>query len=439
MDISAGHSYPCHPTRFQGIKLPASRLEVRDIDTVLFVVEHGPLEGTLTNLLSTAALCRAITKERGVSPRLKIQGESQLWNSLHGASENTFTEGVCSGDHALLITAASLLKKQMAQLVGSYALSGATLDGYPHIVDDGVKLGDREDPRDPVRPLIEALLGDRAQELHVRELLRLARESECQETKDVTVLACRSALATLQSLSVHLLRKHNQERPEIIPTLNNMIREWSEGAVVPRVCESLIQRHNDAFEISRSIWESAREIAPGVFQLIEYPYDETDDVIRDQLKEIYQNDTRARYVLERGVDPAATSLSYEEALAFERRLGAGEEPQEILKEVEALMQERKDTSCAVDIAMAEIRDREPRDTLETILERARYIPDPDGVQYTIFKSPDDDLFEMMRAHDIPIITHNTLWLVDVRGGSTRPFMISFQGQHLEAFLKMIEA
>lgn len=418
--------------------MPATSLEIRGIDTVLFLLEHGPLEKSLTNLLATAAVCRAIANESGSSPRLKVMGETQLWNSLHGVTENSFAQGISSGDHALLLTAASLYKRQMAQLIGTYAIEGATLDGFPDLVDDETKIGEREDPRTPIREFVSAILKN-SRDAHVGELLRLAGESEKPDTKDPAVLANRSALATLQTLGIALLRRQEQERVEVIPMLTNMIWEWSFGATVPRCSQSLVERHNDASEIARSIWSGAKEISPGIFQLIEYPYDETDDVIRDRLKEIYMGDSRARCVLERGSDPPATSLSYAEAIDFERRLEAGGEPHDILQEVEALMQQRDDRSCAVDIAMGEIRDRDPRQTLETILSRAQYIPDPDGVQYTVFKAPDVDLYSLMQKHEIPFISHNTLWVHDFKSGSSRPFMVSFQGRYLDAFLKMLEA
>ena len=437
-DFGSTHNPPQQPTRFHGVRLPAASLEIRNIDTVLFLLEHGPLERGLTNLLATAAVCRVIATESGDSPRLKVMGENQLWNSFHGVIENSFVKGISAGDHALLLTAASLYKRQMAQLIGTYALEGATLDGFPHLVDDEIRIGSREDPHTPIRGFVEAILKE-SRDPHVRELLRLAAESERPDTQDPAVIACRAALATLQTLSMPFLRRGEEERVEVMPTLTNMIREWSWGATIPQSTQSLVQRHDEAAEIAASIWSGASELAPGVFQLIEYPFEETDDVIRDRLKELYTQDPRALYVLERGSDPPATSLSYAEALEFERRLGVGEDPQEILQEVEALMQRRDDRSCAVDIAMGELRDREPRQTLETIIERAKYIPDPNGVQYTVYKSPDIDLYAMMQRHEIPCVSHNSLWMHDLKSGSSRPFMVSFQSQYLEAFLSMIRA
>ena len=438
MEFYRDPAFSSQPTRFHGVRLPASQVDLREVNTILFLLEHGPLEQTLPNLLSTAAVSRAIELQRGSPIQVKVMGETQFWNSLHGVTENHFEQGISPGDHALLLTAASIYKRQMARLVGSYALASATLDGFPTLVDDDVKLGERKDSRSPIRPLVEALVRD-SQDPHVRELLRLAAESEALTSQDPTVLACRGALETLQTLSIPFRRRRQEDRPEIIPTLTTMIREWIGGATLPTVCHSFIERHDDAADIAQSIWSSAQEIAPGVFQLIEYPFEETDDVIQDRLKEIYTKDVQARYVLERGTDSPATSLSLKEAVDLTQRLGAGEDPKELLSEVEALMHERQDTSCAVDIAMAELRDRDPKDTLEKILERAHYIPDPCGVNYTVFKSPDIDLFDLMQRHNIPIIGHDTLWLHDLKTETARPFMISFQGQYLQSFLSMIDS
>jgi hypothetical protein len=145
----------------------------------------------------------------------------------------------------------------------------------------------------------------------------------------------------------------------------------------------------------------------------------------------------ARYVLERGVDRSTTSLSYGEALELERRLGAGESAKDLLEEVEALFAQRHDRSCSVDLTMAELRDRDPNDTLELIIRKAQYIPDPEGVRYSLLKYPEGDCVKTLREHQIPIITHNTLWLVDLKSGSSRPVTISFQGQYLERFFAMV--
>jgi hypothetical protein len=424
------------PTRFQGVSLPPSRLDIREVTTVLFLVEHGALEKTLSNLLSAAALHRAITVKRGAAPTFKIMGENQLWNSLQGMGENSFTQGVTAGEHALFVTSASLYRRQMAQLAGVFAMAGATFDGFPHLVDDDVKLGCRNDPHTPIRDFVSTVTRD-VRDPHVRELLRLAATSEVEEGNAPIVTELRAALSTLQTTSLPWNPKGPVARPEVMPSLQQMIAEWSDGAVVPSLCHSFVERHDEAEGIARSIWEGAEEVAPGVFQLIEFPYEETDEVVRVRLREIYAKDARARYVVERGVDRPTTSLSYGEALEFERRLGAGESAKEILDEVEALFAKRHDRSCSVDLAMAELRDRDPKDTLELILRKAQYIPDPEGVRYSLLKYPEEDCVKTLQEHEIPIITHNTLWLVDLKSGTSRPVTISFQGQYLERFFAMV--
>jgi len=437
MTLGSPHNAPEQPTRFEGVRLPVSQFELREISTVLFLLERDPLEKTLPNMLSVAALCRAIENKRGVAPKIKVMGESQLWNSFQGVGDNEFSNDVRPGDHALLVTAASLYRRQMAQLVGTFALAGATFDGYPNLVNDDIPLGGRDDPRTSVRAFVETVLGE-VSDPHVSELLRLASASEREETTEPIVRKLRHALSTLQTTSFPWYETKMGGRPEVIPSVRNLIAEWSEGATIPVLCHSLLERHEEAEAIALSIWSGAEEIAPGVFQLIEVPYAETDEVVRERLRNLYSRDPRALYVLEKGADHPSTSLSYSEALAFDRRRGAGESPEDLLKEVEAIFERRNDRSCAVDLAMAELRDRDPRETLETILSRAQYLPDPGGERYALLKSPQRDWVRILDERDIPLITQNSLWLVDMKEGKARPFRLSFQGQYLRRFLEMVE-
>ncbi len=339
--------------------------------------------------------------------------ENQLWNSLQGFGPNLFVQNIRPGDHALLVTAASLYRRQMAHLIGTFALAGATFDGYPDLVDDDVPLGRRDDPRVSIHMFVSTVTG-KVSDPHVRELLRLAAASEDEARKeDLVVEQVKGALATLQATSSPFMRKRDVERPEILPSIQDMIVEWCNGATIPSLCRSLIEQHDEADEIAQSIWSGAEEIAPGVFQLFECPHDETDEIVRDRLRDLYTKDTRARYVVEKGIDRPATSLSYGEAIAFEGRLGAGESPEELLREVVAIFEKRNDQSCSVDLAMAEMRDRDPRDTLEMILTRAQYIPDLNGERYTLLKYPEGEVMAHLSSYEIPLITHNSLWVLDL--------------------------
>jgi hypothetical protein len=418
------------------MSLPVSRLDLREITTVLFLLERGSLTHALPNILSAAALCRAIEIARGRAPVLKVMGENQLWNSLQGMGDNPFVSDIRAGDHALFVTAASLYRRQMAHLVGTFALAGATFEGYPRLVDDDIPLGRREDVSTSIREFVSIVTRD-VSDPHVRELLRVAAASEAEESTDPMVLHSRDALSILQTISFPWYRRRVAERPEVIPSVHRLISEWKDGATLPTLCRSLSEQHDEAHAIALSVWSSAEEIAPGVFQLLEIPYDETDEVVRERLREVFNKDSRALYVVEKGVDRPATSLSYDEAVTFERRLGAGESPQELLEEVESIFEKRKDRSCAVDLAMAQMRDRDPKDTLETILRRAQYIPDSNGERYTLLKSPERDMVRNFGDHEVPLITHNALWIVDMQEGIARPFQISFQGQYLPRFLDMV--
>lgn len=429
MEFGASHNATGQPTRFEGVKLPVDHIELREISTVLFLLEHQSLPKTLPNILAAAALCRAIKLESGAAPALRVMAENQLWNSLQGFGPNLFVQNIYPGDHALLVTAASLYRRQMAHLIGTFALAGATFDGYPHLVDDDVPLGHRDDPRVSIRIFV-ATVTSKVSDPHVRELLRLAAASEDDTSEDHVVLRVKAALATLQATTSLFLRKGDADRPEVLPAIQNMIVEWCDGATIPSLCRLLSQQHEEAGEIAQSIWSGAEEIAPGVFQLFEFPHDEMDEVVRDRLRDLYTKDKRARYVVEKGIDRAATSLSYREAIGFEGRLGAGESPEELLREVVAIFEKRNDRSCSVDLAMAEMRDRDPRDTLETILTRAQYIPDPNRERYTLLKYPEGEVMADLSSYDIPLITHNALWVLDLKKGSARPLHISFQGQYL---------
>jgi hypothetical protein len=78
MDLGTPHNIPEQPTRFEGVRLPVSRFELREISTVLFLHERDSLEKTLANILSAAAaLCRAIEIERGSAPTRALWSEAE--------------------------------------------------------------------------------------------------------------------------------------------------------------------------------------------------------------------------------------------------------------------------------------------------------------------------------------------------------------------------
>ena len=425
------------PSRFQGMALPAASISLKEIDTLLVLIEHGPLPHSLSNLFAIAAVRRAIEVERGSPPVMKMMSETQLSNSLQGFGEAHFLSHIQPSSHAFLLTAASLYKRQMAQIVGQYSIAGAMLDGFPHLVDDDVPIGRRDDPRRPLHLFVEGVVRD-CKDPHVRELLRLSKASAAGHEEPV-IKDCAAALETLQVVSFPFFRRGNKERPEIIPTLHTMILEWASGVTVPSICASFVEQHNESKEIAQSLWKGATKIAPGVFVMIGFPYEETDEVIRKILHRTFMEDREAKVVLEKREDRPASALSYKEAIAFERRLGSGEAAEEILKEVRELLQERGDTSSLIPIELGEMRERDPKDILEPLLSNSQYITDDSGFCYIIEKpAPSAALCSLMESYQIPLIKHNTVWACDIQNGTATPMTISFQARHLERFLLMVQ-
>lgn len=431
------HFGALQPTRFQGLALPAAAISLQEIDTLLAVIEHGPLRESLSNLFAIAAVRRAIEVERGIPPVMKIMGETQLSNSLNGFGDADFIRNIPPGSHAFLLTAASLYKRQMAQIVGQYSVAGAMIDGFPHLVDDSVPIGRRNDPQEPLYPLVEGLVRE-CKDSHVRELLRLSKACSVG-TEDPTIKACSAALETLQVVSFPFFRRGNKERPQVIPTVHSMILEWAQGATIPSVAAAFVEQHEESKEIAKSLWSGATAIAPGVFVMIGFPYEETDEVIRKLLHSTFMEDTQAKVVLEKRDDRPASALSYGEAVAFERRLGTGESAQEILNEVREILVERGDSGSLIPIELGEMRDRDPKDILEPILTHGQYIPDHSGFCYIVEKpAASAALCELMKDHHIPLIEHNTLWACDLQTGTSTPMTISFQAQYLDRFLAMVQ-
>ncbi len=437
MDPHANPSPEHRPLGSESASLPPLGATLRAIDDLIFILERSDLRSSLTNILSAAALYRAITLERGTTPRLTVVGEVALSNSLNGYGKVDCLTAPEAGKVALLVTAASFYRKELSQILGSYVLAGGSLEGTLNSVDDSVPLGKRDDPHEPIRRYVSARVRE-CSDPWVQRLLALAELSE-GETDDKTISAIHGALTTLHRESFPFLRNRKMNMPDIFSTVREMIGEWSQGIEVPTSLQRLMERTEESTVIARSIWSSAVEIAQGVFQLEEIPYDERDVVIDGLVKDLYSKDPRARFVLERGFDRSATGLSYSEAIEFERRLGVGEDPEALLEEVSGILQRRGDTSSLIDISIAEMREREARGTLERILERSQYLPDPDGKKFTILKHPSDlKLYHALQNAQFPLITHSSLWICNLKTGDAEPVVVQFQGQYLSRFFDLLE-
>ena len=423
--------------RLEALRAPEAGLELKRVDTVLFLLERGPLQRSLANIITCAAVHRAVTVERGAPPELKVLQENVFCNSFHGFGKNTFVENIARGSHALLLTGATLYNREMASLVGAYALKGATLEGFPSLVDDEVPIGLKEDPEIEILSYVQRALLVYDDKI-VRSLVRKA-SLVATPGKHAELASILGALDTLQVLGIPRFRRTQEQAPPLDASVFTMIEEWSQGREVPSNIIPLIERHREAKEIAESIWQGSTLLADGVHELLGIPVAEMDEVVRRVLGTIFEADRSAKVVLEKNRDLPANKLRYDEAIAFERRLGAGESASVLLSEVEEILSRRNDSSALLTIGLDKDREREPEDTLEKILKPAQYIPDPSGYCYTMLKGPQEEaFFERLQRVGFPLITHNALWLCDVKKGSARPSPFSFQVKDLQMFLAIID-
>ena len=424
--------------RFEALRAPEVGLELKRVDTLLFLLERGPLQRSLANIMTCAAVYRAVTVERGAPPELKVLQENVFSNSCHGFGKNPFIENIARGSHALLLTGATLYNREMASLVGAYVLKGATLEGFPSLVDDEVPIGLKEDPEIEILSYVQRALHVYDDEI-VRSLVRKARLVATPGV-DAQLSSILGAVDTLQVLGLPWFRRNQEQALPLAASVFIMIDEWSQGREVPSNIIPLIERHHEAKEIAESIWQGSTLIADGVRELLGIPVAEMDEVVRRVLGRIFEADGSAKVVLEKNRDFPANKLRYDEAIAFERRLGAGESATDLLSEVEEILTRRNDSSALLTIGLDKDREREPEDTLENILISARYIPDPSGYCYTMLKGPEgEDFYERLQRVGFPLITHNALWLCDVKKGTARPSPFSFQVKDLQRFLAIIDS
>lgn len=435
--MEPGWHAPQH-LRIDGLRAPTQELDLRRVDTVLFLLEHGPLSQALGNILTCAAVCRAISVGRGSPPTLKVMTETQLSNSSHGFKENAFLQDIQSGSHALLLSGATIYNRQIEGLLGAYARRGATLEALTALVDDEVPLGQKEDPRIFILDQVFRPLSDYSDK-GVRSLVSNARAIDSGHSNE-SLRKISESIDTLLVMALPWFRHRGEPPPNIPEVVSRMITEWVSGVDIPSDILPLIERHHEAREIAEGIWQSASEVSPGVFELIGIPHAETDEVVRKVLRDMYTRDPRAKVVLEKNPDRPANALRYGEALDFERRLALGEEPEEVLDEVEKLLKGRNDSGSLLTLALDRDRERDPKDTLEKILKPAQYLPDPSGFCYVILKGPQEDLlYEEFQRIGFTLVTHNVLWMCNLQTGTARPSSFVFQAKELQRFIGLIDS
>jgi hypothetical protein len=364
--------------------------------------------------------------------------EVEFSNSAQGYGENLFLKDVKSGSHALLLTGATLYNRQVERLLGAYALRGATLEAVTALVDDEIPLGRKEDPHVSILDQVYRSLCTYNDGI-VRSLVHEARSVGTADAAECTRKIA-EAIDTLLVLSLPWVKGKGETPPRISDVVARIVSEWAAGEDLPSDFVPLLERHAHAREIAESIWQGSAEIAPGVFELIGIPAAEMDEVVRKALADMYRADTRARVVLEKNHDRPANALRYDEALAFEQRLAAGESAEEVLAEVEEILKRRRDTGTLMTLELDRGRDREPADMLEKILQPAHYLPDRSGYRYTMLKGPQEDSFyETLQRVGFPLITHHALWLCDMSSGKARPVSLMFQAKDLQRFLGIIDS
>lgn len=438
--MERGYHHPTH-LRFEALCGPVAPLELGRVDTLLVLLGRGSLVDNLPSVVTSAAVFRTILLERGNAPELKVMNEVGFLNSLQGFGENSFMGGIRPGSHALLLTDATLYKRQMAVMLGAYALEGATLEAFPSLVDDDVKLGERTDADVKVFSQVQHALSG-CSDPWVQRLVRMAlTDLQGRPVTDPLFSSVSEALETIQALSFPWLRGAEKDPPpRPIEAVTSLITEWGNGVELPSQLVPLMTRYQESLEIARAMWRSCTELSPGVFELLQFPRSECDEVIRRLIGKLYAEDARARLVLEKGSDRASTKLAYDEAIDFERRLSASEDPREVLADVEEILTRRKDTGTLMQMELSKDRGRDPNDILEKVLKDSQYVPDESGCCYTVLKGPREDvLYDKLLELGIPLIPHNTLWVHDMKAGTSRPFQLSFQARYLDPFLAAVDS
>ena len=425
-------------------------IDVSRIDRVVFSLKPGPLRESLSDLFSLAALVRCIACAKDHRPHFLLVHANHVSNALHGSMDLGQLVGLDPSGHVqeksatspaprhtLFLDSKAMYERDFSRLQDAFHSAGSSFESYPQLVANAVKLGHFPDRNQSVSELLRYTLSLSADPI-VRSLLRLARLSEAGDSSDPAVSSAERALSTLQAENNFLRLIRGKLKQPMIPAITDMIVHWSKGVDIPEICAELAQQYDDSREIAHTVWAGAEQLQPGVFKLAGFPAEEQDDLVRQILREIIENDARARYVLELYPDRAPTAILYNEAITFKQRLSAGEAAENILEDVQDLLRKRNDTGNLAQLALQEMREREPSEMLEGILAHAEYLPDPDG-QYLVVKQPrEDELYPSMVRVGIPIIGHATMWMVNPSTLDARPFSIVVKAQELPALLRLME-
>ena len=434
MDLTPSAPRPNGPSEGENPSLPSLKADLRNVTSLLFVLDRGHYADKISNLFAVAALYRAICLERRGEPELQVLGEVQVSNWARGFGTLDLFNQLHAGGTTLLVTSISMYRREFAQLAGTYQMSDSVLIGRPHLVPDSLPLGKRQDLQPPLFSLIEPLITTPGDEI-LQELLAYA---DCPSNLDPSFRTKLSqSLATLQTRTGLLAIREPGRSVDANEVLHGLIVDLASGSKHPTIFSTFGSEYVDALLVAESIWSDAREVSPGIFQLESTPSHERDTLVQTCLRKLYQTDPQARYVIERADDSAANALTPEEADSFSQRLTFGESSDDLLEEVKKLLADRGDTAAGVRIALGEDRGRDSTSIIKPILQDGRYIPDPNGC-LTVIKSPDGfDVEALLEQIGVPMIDHRTFWLNDLQTGRAKRMTVSFQAQHLSAVLQAL--
>lgn len=414
---------PCHYTRVR------PSCPIQEIDTILYAIEHGRAADLAPSILAIAALLRSLA-DKETAPRLLVVRENVITNALTSSSE-MLPKISLDGRKLLYLNIHALARSNFEELKIQLEERCASFNAAMLVAE--IPRSRRQEKEEPLLIGIAPLVSN-----HDEITAMLLSETEhALTTKDPTPLVQKltAALQTLRTTSFSF--RHTAREFEFEPTVVALITELAETGTLGTAGTKLLERHEVARQMSLNMWAHASHPQDGVYILPHLPYAEVDEMSASLLRELYENSKEAKVVLQYAPDRSATKLSYSEGLEFERRLHAGESPEDILKEMEVIFKAREDQSSLLDLALHEDRDREPLSFVEQQIEYAKYRADPLG-KYTVLKAPDEIMTaEFFQTHGISMITHHALYSIDFQKGTSRIMNVEFQAKDLTVFLEAI--
>lgn len=419
--IPSHQTYPAY--------LPRPNLDLGQVDLLLFTPHGGPLQRLAPDVLAVAALHRAVMLQRGVEPTLVVESPESLTSWAAEKKEIRELDQARPGSTALLLSSAPFSRDGMRQILGAFEIAGHVLAERPQTPAKG-STHDSFASAGPLAAIAAERLIRSGGDSIVRELLAISRG--VHEPLDSFDLRRNLELA-LRALEVRGRRFISSDAGVVdgsFRQLRVLVEELATGSKSPSVCAEMAQEYRDAEATAALIWESAEELAPGVFRLPSLPLREQDPLVRHCLMLEYVSDVSASYVLEHRHESKRQALSVEEASGLHARLGAGEDPDKLLCEVTTLLLSRGEESGVSWIQRAEMRGERSSDVLLGILDSALQPVDPQG-RIWVVKSPQHvNIAALLERNDVDVCAVRPGWSIDPESGTSQPPGVSFPGGQL---------